>query len=50
MTLRALHQAKQTANLERIQRNVCKSILGHQFKLYWDAVDKCNLEYLKDKT
>ena len=36
-----------TADLEGIQRRACRTILGHQFKLYRDAVGKCNLEYLK---
>ena len=40
---------KQTSDLERIQRCACRTILGHQFKSYWDAVGKCNLEYLKDR-
>ena len=40
---------KQTADLERIQGRACRTILGHQFKSYWDAVGKCNLEYLKDR-
>ena len=40
---------KQTADLERIQRRACRTILGHQFKSYRDAVGKCNLEYLKDR-
>ena len=40
---------KQTADLERIQRRACRTILGHQFKSYRDAVGKCNLEYLKNR-
>ena len=35
----------QTADLERIQRRACSTILGINVNRIGDTVDKCNLEY-----
>ena len=37
---------KQSDDLERIQRRACKTILGHQYNSYSEALSKCNLTSL----
>ena len=41
--------SKQIADLERIQKRACRTILGRQFTSYADAVSVCNIDLLKDR-
>ena len=40
---------KQHADLERIQRRACRTILGRHFSTYTDARIQCNLDLLKER-
>ena len=35
---------KQAGDLERIQRRACRTILGHQFSTYTEAIKQCKAE------
>ena len=39
---------KQAGDLERIQRRACRTILGHQFSTYTEAIKQCNLDRLSE--
>ena len=40
---------KQAGDLERIQRRACRTILGHQFSTYTEAIKQCNLDRLSER-
>lgn len=40
---------KQSAQLERIQRRACKTILGYQYNSYCDALKQCSMTSLNDR-
>ncbi len=41
--------SKQSYEIERIQKRACKTILGHRYSVYEDALSDCQLEPLDDR-
>ena len=39
----------QSKTIERIQKRACRTILGHEYSSYSDALNLCNLDSLEDR-